>query len=67
MANSQLAIAWVMAQGSSMIPVIGSRQRTQIVEAWGALETKLSADDLVRIEQAVRPKPWRARATTSIR
>ncbi len=51
--NSQLAIAWVLAQGSSIIPVVGSRKRTQLQEALGALDIELSADDLLRIEQAV--------------
>lgn len=51
--NSQLAIAWVLAQGSSIIPIIGSRNRTQLQEALGALEIRLSAADLARIERAV--------------
>ena len=51
--NSQLAIAWVLAQGSSIIPIAGPRTRAQLHEALGALEIMLSADDLARIERAV--------------
>lgn len=51
--TAQLAIAWVLAQGSNIIAIVGSRKRTQMQEALGALEIELSADDLARIEQAI--------------
>ena len=50
---TQLAIAWVLARGRSIVPVIGARTRAQLNEALGALEVELSAGDLARIEQAV--------------
>jgi aryl-alcohol dehydrogenase-like predicted oxidoreductase len=50
---SQLAIAWVLARGEQIVPVIGSRKRTQLTEALGALSIQLSADDLARIDRAV--------------
>ncbi len=34
---AQVAIAWVLAQGADIIPVIGSRRRDQLKEAIGAL------------------------------
>jgi len=50
---AQIAIAWVMAQGDDIIPLIGARERTQLDEALGAAAIALSADDLARIEAAV--------------
>lgn len=53
MIPSQLAIAWVLAKGSSIVPIIGARKRTQLTESLGALRFQLSADDLARIEKAI--------------
>ena len=50
---AQVAIAWVMAQGPDIIPIVGSRKRDQLTEALGALDVTLSPGDLVAIEQAV--------------
>jgi len=52
---SQLAIAWVLAKGDTIVPVIGARTRKQLAEALGALDVKLSAEDLARLESAVSP------------
>lgn len=50
---TQLAIAWVLAKGPSIVPVIGARTRKQLQESLGALNTQLSEADIQRIEQAV--------------
>ena len=50
---AQLAIAWVLAQGVDIIPLVGARRRDRLREALGALEIHLTAEDLARIEQAV--------------
>lgn len=50
---SQLAIAWALAKGPRIIPVIGARKRTQLAESLGAATVVLTATDLARIEQAV--------------
>jgi aryl-alcohol dehydrogenase-like predicted oxidoreductase len=52
---AQLAIAWVAAQGSDIVPLVGCRTRTQLAEAVPALELSLSTDDLAEIEKAVPP------------
>ncbi len=52
---SQLAIAWVLAKGPGIVPLIGARTRAQLAESLGALEVKLSGDDIARIEAAVPP------------
>lgn len=50
---SQLAIAWVLSRGPSIVPVIGARKRVQLAESLGALDVVLGAGDLARIEAAV--------------
>jgi aryl-alcohol dehydrogenase-like predicted oxidoreductase len=50
---SQLAIAWVLAKGSSIVPLIGARTRTQLAESLGALKVSLAPADLTHIEEAV--------------
>jgi aryl-alcohol dehydrogenase-like predicted oxidoreductase len=50
---AQTAIAWVAAQGSDIVPLIGARRRNRLAEALGAMETRLGPDDLAAIEAAV--------------
>ena len=50
---AQLAIAWVMAQGSDIVPLIGARRRDQLAEALGGAAVTLTADDLAAIARAV--------------
>ena len=50
---AQLAIAWVLAKGEDIVPLVGARRRDRLNEALGALELKLNADDLAAIEKAV--------------
>jgi aryl-alcohol dehydrogenase-like predicted oxidoreductase len=50
---SQLAIAWVLAKGPRIVPVIGARTQAQMAEAFGALEVTLSPEEVARIEQAL--------------
>ncbi|TDT95582.1 aryl-alcohol dehydrogenase-like predicted oxidoreductase [Streptomyces sp. 846.5] len=50
---AQTAIAWVLAQGEDIVPLVGARRRERLSEALGALDLKLAADDLAAIEAAV--------------
>ncbi|MFD1703260.1 aldo/keto reductase [Methylopila henanensis] len=50
---AQVAIAWALAQGGDIVPVIGARTRDRLAEALGAGDLALSADDLTAIERAV--------------
>ncbi|HWT95834.1 MAG TPA: aldo/keto reductase [Solirubrobacteraceae bacterium] len=50
---AQVAIAWVLARGEDVVPLIGARRRDRLEEALGALSLELSGDDLARIEAAV--------------
>ncbi len=53
--SSQLAIAWVLAKGANIVPVIGARTRAQLTESIGAVRIGLSAAELTRIEEAIAP------------
>ncbi|MBE1584642.1 aldo/keto reductase [Nonomuraea angiospora] len=50
---AQLAIAWVLAQGEEIVPLVGARRRERLAEALGALDVSLTAEDLAAIEAAV--------------
>lgn len=52
---AQLAVAWVLARGPDIVPLVGARRRESLDEALGSLAVSLSADDLARIEAAVPP------------
>lgn len=49
----QLAFAWVLAKGDSIVPLIGARTRKQLADAMEARAVKLTAEELTRIEEAV--------------
>ena len=49
---AQLAIAWVLARGQDIIPLIGARTRSRLAEALPALDLELTAEDLARIDEA---------------
>jgi len=43
---SQLALAWVLAQGNDVVPIPGTKRRKYLEENAGALDVKLTPDDL---------------------
>lgn len=49
----QLAIAWALARGDDIIPLVGARRRDRLAEALGALDIRLERSDFTRIDQAV--------------
>ena len=52
---SQLAIAWVLAKGDRIVPLIGARTRKQLEESLAALKVELSPSDIATIEEAIPP------------
>jgi len=48
---SQLALAWLLAQGQDIIPIPGTKRRKYLEENVGALNVKLSPEDLRRIDE----------------
>lgn len=51
-AASQLALAWALAQGEDIVPIPGTKRRKYLEENLGALEVRLTAQELARINAA---------------
>ncbi|MEE1612088.1 aldo/keto reductase [Microvirga sp. CF3016] len=54
-APSQLALAWVLAQGDDIVPIPGTKRRRYLEENVGALDVRLTTEDLARIDRIVPP------------
>ncbi len=54
-ATSQVALAWVLAQGDDIVPIPGIKRRTYLEENLGALDVALTPDDLARLDRALPP------------
>ena len=50
---SQLALAWVLAQGQDIVPIPGTKRRKYLEENLGALDVVLTPADLARIDAAL--------------
>ncbi|HWN28761.1 MAG TPA: aldo/keto reductase [Actinomycetospora sp.] len=48
---TQLALAWVLAQGSDIVPIPGTKRRRYLEENVGAVDVTLTAEELETIEQ----------------
>lgn len=48
---SQLALAWVLAQGEDIVPIPGTKHRKYLEENLAALDINLTPEDLRRIEE----------------
>lgn len=51
--TSQVAIAWVAAQGEQIVPLVGARRRDRLTESLAAVDVVLDQDALDEIERAV--------------
>ena len=49
----QLALAWVLARGQDIVPIPGTKRRKYLEENAGALNVRLTAADLARIDAVV--------------
>ena len=52
---AQLALAWVLAQGDQVVPIPGTKRRRYLEENVGALDVRLSPEDLARIDRVIPP------------
>ena len=52
---SQLALAWVLAQGADIVPIPGTKRRSYLEENVTALNLKLTQEDLERIDNIAPP------------
>ncbi len=48
---SQLALAWVLAQGDDIVPIPGTKHRKYLEENAAAVDVKLTPEDLRRIDE----------------
>jgi aryl-alcohol dehydrogenase-like predicted oxidoreductase len=53
--TAQLALAWVLAQGEDIVPIPGTKHVKYLDENIGALEVRLSGDDLKRLDAILPP------------
>jgi aryl-alcohol dehydrogenase-like predicted oxidoreductase len=52
---SQLALAWVLAQGNDVIPIPGTKRRSYLEENLGALTVQFTKAELDRIDEILPP------------
>ena len=52
---SQLALAWVLAQGEGIVPIPGTASRTHLEENLAALELPLTLHNLAQLNEAAPP------------
>lgn len=50
--TGQLALAWVLAQGNDIVPIPGTRHINYLDENIGAVDIKLTDEDLQRLDEA---------------
>jgi aryl-alcohol dehydrogenase-like predicted oxidoreductase len=50
---AQLALAWVLAQGEYVVPIVGTKRRKYLEENIAALELKLTSEDIRRLSESV--------------
>lgn len=48
---SQLALAWVLAQGEDIVPIPGTKHKNYLEDNVGAINVKLTSEDLRRLEE----------------
>jgi aryl-alcohol dehydrogenase-like predicted oxidoreductase len=49
---AQLALAWLLARGDDIVPIAGTKRRSYLEQNVGAVQVKLSANDLSRLDRA---------------
>jgi aryl-alcohol dehydrogenase-like predicted oxidoreductase len=52
---AQLALAWVLAQGDDIVPIPGTKHVRYLDENIGALDVKLTSEDLKRLDEILPP------------
>jgi aryl-alcohol dehydrogenase-like predicted oxidoreductase len=52
---AQLALAWVLARGEDIVPIPGTKRRTWLDQNIAALDIRLTAEDLARLDEILPP------------
>jgi aryl-alcohol dehydrogenase-like predicted oxidoreductase len=47
---AQVAIAWVLAKGKDIVPIVGTTNPARLTENWGALNLQLSQQELLELD-----------------
>lgn len=64
---SQLALAWLLAQGEHIVPIPGSRHPQRVEENLAAVDLALTTDDFAAIEAAIGDGPYGERNSEGVR
>jgi aryl-alcohol dehydrogenase-like predicted oxidoreductase len=56
---AQLALAWLLHQGTDIVPIPGTKRRTRLEENAAATDISLDDEDVARLEAAVSPESVR--------
>lgn len=51
----QIALAWLVAQGTDIVPIPGTKRSDRIDQNIGALDVSLSADEVAQLSSAIPP------------
>ncbi|MDO5646597.1 aldo/keto reductase [Paracoccus sp. (in: a-proteobacteria)] len=54
---AQLALAWLLAKGDDIVPIPGTKRVSYLRDNAGAVDVRLSVDDVARLEAAVHALP----------
>jgi len=52
---TQLALAWLLAKGEHIVPIVGTKRRQYLEEDVVAVDVRLTAEDAQRLDEAVPP------------
>jgi len=52
---SQLALAWLLAQGEDIVPIPGTKKRARLEENVAAVDVQVTAEDCARIDRILPP------------
>lgn len=51
--SAQLALAWVLAKGENIVPIVGTKRRQYLEENVAAAELKLTPEDVRHLDEAI--------------
>jgi hypothetical protein len=52
----QIALAWLLHKGDDTVPIPGTKRRTYLEENVAAADIRLTAEDMSRLDEALRPE-----------
>jgi aryl-alcohol dehydrogenase-like predicted oxidoreductase len=55
--NAQIALAWMLSKPAITAPIVGASKPGHLEDAVAAIEVKLSADEIKRLEEPYQPHP----------